>query len=104
MPLHDLRHEAAHGLRRLILHLPCGVGISTEGEARVVMAQHTGDRLDVHPVLQGQCSEGMSQVCQCQARTNKFLKILWMGQFSGVLSQLTPNRDKQLVEEFQRNL
>ena len=58
-PLHDLRHEAAHGFRRLILHLPCGVGISTEGEARIVVAQHTGDRLDVHAILQGKGGEGM---------------------------------------------
>ena len=30
-PLHDLRHEAAHGLRRLILHLPGGVGVGVQG-------------------------------------------------------------------------
>ena len=28
--LHDLRHEAAHGFRRLILHLPGGVGVGAE--------------------------------------------------------------------------
>ena len=57
--LHDLRHKATHGFRRLILHLPGGVGVGAEGEACVVVAQHTGDRLDVHPVLQGQRSECM---------------------------------------------
>ena len=63
LPLHDLSHEAAHGFRRLILHLPGGVGVGAEGESRVIVAQHTGDRLDVHPILQGQCSKGMAQVC-----------------------------------------
>ena len=36
--LHDLCHEAAHGLRCLILHLPGGMGVGAEGEARVVVA------------------------------------------------------------------
>ena len=60
MLLHHLCHETAHGLRRLVLHLPGGVGVGAEREARVVMAQHTGDRLDVHTVLQGQRGEGMA--------------------------------------------
>ena len=59
VPLHDLRHEAAHGLRRLILHLPGGVGVGAQSEARVVVAQHTGDRFDVHAVLQGQRRKGV---------------------------------------------
>ena len=59
LPLHDLRHEAAHGFRRLILHLPGGVGVSAQGEACVVVAQHTGDRFDVHTILQGQRGEGV---------------------------------------------
>ena len=59
LPLHDLGHEAAHGFRRLILHLPGGVGIGAEGEARIVVTQHTGDRLDIYPVLEGQRGEGM---------------------------------------------
>ena len=33
--LSDLSHEAAHGLRRLILHLPGGVGVGVEGEAPI---------------------------------------------------------------------
>ena len=59
MCLYHLRHEAAHGFRRLVLHLAGGVGVGAEGEARVVVSQHTGDRLDVHPVLQGQCGKGV---------------------------------------------
>ena len=38
--LSNLRHEAAHFLRGLLLHLPCGVGVGAEGEARVVVTQH----------------------------------------------------------------
>ena len=59
LPSLYLGHEVTHGFRRLILHLPGGVGVGTQGEARVVVAQHTGDRLDVHPVLQGQRGEGV---------------------------------------------
>ena len=57
--LHDLCHEAAHRLRRLILHLPGGVGVGAEGEACVIVPQHTGDRLDVHSVLKGQRGESV---------------------------------------------
>ena len=57
--LHHLAHEVSHGFCRLILHLPGGVGVGAKGEARVIVAQHTGDRFDVHAVLQGQSGEGM---------------------------------------------
>ena len=51
--LHYLRHEATHGFRRLILHLPGGVSVSAEGESCIVVPQHTGDRFDTRTVLQG---------------------------------------------------
>ena len=41
--LSNLRHEAAHFLRSLLLHLPCGVGVGAEREARVVVPEHTAD-------------------------------------------------------------
>ena len=41
--LSNLRHEAAHFLRGLLLHLPCDVGVGAEGEARVVVPEHTAD-------------------------------------------------------------
>ena len=50
--LHDLGHKISHCLRRSILLLPGGVGVSAEGETCVVVAQHTGDGLDVHAILQ----------------------------------------------------
>ena len=57
--LHDLRHEAAHGLCGFVLLLPRSVGVGAEGEARVVVAEHTADGFDVHPILQCQRCEGM---------------------------------------------
>ena len=38
--LHDLRHEAAHGLCGFLLHLSCGVGVGSQGESRVVVTEH----------------------------------------------------------------
>ena len=38
--LANLRHEAAHFLRGLLLHLPCGVGVGAEGESCVVVTEH----------------------------------------------------------------
>ena len=55
--LHDLRHEISHRLCRSILLLPGGVGVGAEGEARVVVPQHTGDRFYIHTILEGQGRE-----------------------------------------------
>ena len=57
--LHHLRHETAHGFRRLILHLPGGVSVGAQGKSRVVVAQDAGHRLDVHAVLEGQRGKGV---------------------------------------------
>ena len=46
--------------RRLILHLAGGVGVGAQGEARVVMAQHIGDSLDVYTILRGRGGEGVA--------------------------------------------
>ena len=46
--LSNLRHEAAHFLRGLLLHLPCDVGVGAEGEARVVVPEHTADDILKH--------------------------------------------------------
>ena len=37
---HHLCHETAHFLRGLLLHLPCDVGVGSQGEARVVVPEH----------------------------------------------------------------
>ena len=48
---HHLRHEAAHFLRGLLLHLPRGVGVGAERKASVVVAQHAADGFHIHTVL-----------------------------------------------------
>ena len=57
--LHDLRHEAAHRLCCLVLLLPCSVGVGAECESSVIVAEHTADGFDVHPILQCQRCEGV---------------------------------------------
>ena len=66
--LHDLRHEAAHRLCSFILLLPCGVGVGSQGKACIVVPQHTADGFDVHPILQCQRCEGVSEVVSPMAR------------------------------------
>ena len=59
LSLSDLFHEAAHGGCCLILLLASGVGVGPQGEAGVEVAQHGGDSLYVHSVLQRRGSKGM---------------------------------------------
>ena len=63
---YHLAHEITHGLRRLVLHLACGVGVGAQGEACIVVAQHTGDCLDIHAILQGQGCEGMPKLVEAE--------------------------------------
>ena len=55
--LHDLGHEVAHGFCCLNLNLPGGVGVGAEGEACVIVTQHTADGLDIYSVLESQRRE-----------------------------------------------
>ena len=57
--LHGLADDAADGVGGVTLHPLRGVGVGAEGKARVVVAQRTGQRLDVHTVLEGQRGEGV---------------------------------------------
>ena len=57
--LSNLRHEAAHGLCGLLLHLPRGVGVGSQGKAGVVVTQHAADGFHIHAVLQCQGREGV---------------------------------------------
>ena len=43
------------------------VGVGVQGEAGGEVAQHAGDGLDVHAVLQRQRREGMAQVVEADA-------------------------------------
>ena len=62
--LHDLCHKISYCLRRSVLLLPGGVGVSAEGEAGVVVSQHTADRFYVYPVLESQSRECVSEVVE----------------------------------------
>ena len=57
--LHHLRHEAAHRLCGFVLLLPRSVGVGAECESSVIVAEHTADGFDVHPILQCQRCEGV---------------------------------------------
>ena len=60
--LHRLTDDAADGVGGGALHPLRGVGVGAEGKARVVVSQRTGQRLDIHAVLEGQRGEGVSEV------------------------------------------
>ena len=64
-----------HRVRRLLLHGGGDVGVGVQGESCRIMAQHGGEGFHIHAVLQGQHRKCVTKVCQCQARTNKFLKF-----------------------------
>ena len=59
MCLHCLTDDVSNGIGGGALHPLRGVGVGAESEARVVVAQRTGQRLDVHTVLEGQRGEGV---------------------------------------------
>ena len=56
---HHLRHEAAHFLCGLLLHLPRNMGVATKGEASIVVTQHAADGFHIHTVLECQGCECM---------------------------------------------
>ena len=60
--LHYLCHEAAHLRCGIILHLSGGVGIGSEGESGIVVAQHGGHSFDIHTVLECQGGEGVAEI------------------------------------------
>lgn len=45
-----------------VLHPPGGMGVGAEGEAGVVVTQHTADGFYVHAVLEGQGGKGVPEV------------------------------------------
>ena len=60
------------------------MGVGAEGKARVVVAQRTGQRLDVHAVLEGQRGEGVSEVVKSDVLRADGLQDLLMGVAEGV--------------------
>ena len=65
MPLPYLRHEAAHLFRGSSLHLPCDVGVGAEGEARVVVPEHTADGFHIYAVFQCQGRDCVPLLYNC---------------------------------------
>lgn len=57
--LHRLTDDRADGVRRILLHLGCGVGVGVEGEACGVVAQGSREGFHVYAVLEGQGGEKM---------------------------------------------
>ena len=55
--LHIYRQHAAHRVRCLDLRGRRDVGVGVECEPRAVVAEHPAHRLDVHAVLESECSE-----------------------------------------------
>ena len=82
--LHDLRHKTPHGLCGLILLLPRSVGVGTECESGVIVAEHTADGFDVHAILQCQRCEGMSEIMKSDVRQPSILQDLLVQVYDGV--------------------
>ena len=58
------RQHTPHGLCCLPLGCACDVGIGVQGKPCGEVAQHPGHGFHIHPVLQHQGSEGVSQVVE----------------------------------------
>ena len=52
-------------------HIAGDVGVDVQGGGRRHVAQHGGEGLDIHAVLQGHGGESMAQIWICQALTNR---------------------------------
>ena len=82
--LHGLADDAADGVGGGAIHSLRGVGVGAESEARVVVSQRAGQRLDVHAVLEGQRGEGVSEVVEAYVLRADGLQDLLMGVPEGV--------------------
>ena len=60
------------------------MGVGAEREARVIVAQRSGQRLDIHAVLEGQRGEGVSEVMKAYVLRADGLQDLLMGVPEGV--------------------
>ena len=82
--LHGLADDAADGVGGGALHPLRGVGVGAEGKARVVVSQRTGQRLDVHTVLEGQRGERMTNAMVrlgALAEVHSFFRMLYAKWF-----------------------
>ena len=81
---HHLCHEAAHRLCGFVLLLPRSVGVGAECESSVIVAEHTADGFDVHPILQCQRCEGVSEVVKSDVRQPGVLQDFLVQIYDGV--------------------
>ena len=58
----DRREDIPHNFCRFPLCCRSHMGVGVQREARTVVPQHSGNRLDVYPILQGYRRECVSQV------------------------------------------
>ena len=82
--LHRLTDDVPDGVGGVSFHLRRGVGVGTEREARVVVSQRTGQRFDIHAVLERQRGEGVSEVVEAYVLRADSLQDLLMGVPEGV--------------------
>ena len=61
---HLLTDDAADGVGSVLFHLGCGVGVGVQREPCRIVTQRAGQRFHVHPALQGQCGEGVSEIME----------------------------------------
>ena len=55
-----------HSLRSFLLRRGSDMGIGIQSEPCGEVAQHTADCFDVHPILQGECCEGMTKLVEAE--------------------------------------
>ena len=60
------------------------MGVGAESESGVIVAQHAADGFDVHAVLQGQRSEGMSEVVKAYVRQSCVFQNFLMQIYNGI--------------------
>ena len=82
--LHRLTDNIPDSIGGVTLHFRRGVGVGAEREARVIVSQCAGQRLDVHAVLEGQRGEGVSEVVKPDVFRADGLQDLLMGVPEGV--------------------
>ena len=82
--LYCLPNYISHGIRCLPHHVWCGVGVGAKGESRAVVSQGVGQSLHIHPVLQRQRCEGMSEIMEPDMLGTDGLEDLLVGVPEGV--------------------
>ena len=82
--LHRLSDDVPDGIGGVTLHLRRSVGVGAESEARVIVSQCAGQRLDVHTVLEGQRGEGVSEVVKPDVLRADCLQYLFVGVAEGI--------------------